>query len=85
VSFAEQRASMAEDLARLEGLLRQAQEMARALEARATAAAAACDTETLADDAALARALGVARRVRVDAGALIRTVRETKGSLTSDE
>ncbi len=79
--FAEQRAGMAEDLARLEAPLRQAQELARALEERATAGQASGGAETLADDAALARVLGAARRVRADVGALMRTVRETKGSL----
>ncbi len=72
---------MADDLARLEASLRQAQEMARALEERAAAGQASGDTETLADDAALVRVLGAARRVRADAGALMRAVRETKGSL----
>jgi len=81
VPFAEQRAGMADDLARLEVTLRQAQEMARALEERATASQASGDTETLADDAALARVLGAAGRVRADVGVLMRTVRETKGSL----
>ncbi len=64
--FAEQRAGMADDLARLEVTLRQAQEMARALEERAAASQASSDTETLADDAALARVLGAARRVRAE-------------------
>jgi len=66
VPFAEQRAGMADDLARLEVTLRQAQEMARALEERAAASQASSDTETLADDAALARVLGAARRVRAE-------------------
>jgi len=81
VSFAERRADLAADLARLEATLRQAQEMARALEEKSTASQASGDTETLADDAALARVLGAVRRVRMDVGALMRAVRETQGSL----
>lgn len=81
MSFAERRADLAADLARLEATLRQAQEMARALEEKSTASQVSGDTETLADDAALARVLGAVRRVRMDVGALMRAVRETQGSL----
>ena len=57
---------------RLEDLLRQAQGTSRALEERT--AAVADQTESLADDTALAQVSAAARRARQDLGALIRVV-----------
>lgn len=72
MSFAEQRGALAAQLAHLEDLLRQAQGISRGLEERAEALQG--QTDTFADDAALAQVSGVAKRARQDLGTLIRTV-----------
>ena len=77
--FTEQRAALATQLAQLEDLLRQAQGISRALEERT--AAAANQTESFADDTALAHVAAAARRARQDLGALIRVVGGARGQL----
>jgi len=69
MSFAEERAALAAELARLEELARQAQEVSRVLGERATAAAER--TETFADDTVVARVASTAKRARQDLGALV--------------
>lgn len=78
-SFAEQRAALAAELTRLEDLLRQAQGLSRALEERATTAAA--QTETFADDTAVAQVLSVSKRGRQELGTLLRQAREARDGL----
>jgi hypothetical protein len=68
----EHRTALAAQLAQLEDLLRQAQGISRALEERTQAAAD--QTESFADDTALAQVAAAAKRARQDLGALIRVV-----------
>jgi len=82
MAFDERRAALAADLARLEDLARQARDVATGLDARAEAAEG--ETETFADDTALARVRATAKRARQDLGALARTLRETRNVVTSD-
>ena len=82
MAFDEHRAALAEELARLDNLVRQAQGVGRGLEERAEAAAG--ETETLADDTALARVQSVAKRARQDLGALGRAVREARDTLRGE-
>lgn len=81
MAFDEHRAAMGGELARLDDLVRQAQEVARGLAERAEAAAG--ETETFADDTALARVQAVSKRARQDLGALARAVREARESLVT--
>jgi hypothetical protein len=68
----EHRTALAAQLAQLEDLLRQAQGISRALEERTQAATD--QTESFADDTALAQVAAAAKRARQDLGALIRVV-----------
>jgi len=79
MAFDEHRVALAAELARLESLLRQAQEVTRGLGERAVAAAE--ETNTFADDTALARVQGAVKRARQDLGALAREVRQTRDVL----
>lgn len=80
MSFAEQRQVLAAQLTNLEDLLRQAQGVSRTLEERA--AGAAIETETFADDTALAAVSAAAKRARQDLSSLLRTVSSAKGQVT---
>ena len=77
--FMEQRTALAAQLAQLEDLLRQAQGLSRTLEERTQAAAD--QTESFADDTALAHVAAAANRARQDLGALIRVVGGARGQL----
>ena len=81
MAFDKHRATLAAELARLEGLVRQAQEATRVLDERVEAAAG--DAETFADDTALARVRATAKRARQDLGALGREIRQTRDVVTS--
>jgi hypothetical protein len=79
MSFAEHRTTLAAQLTNLEDLLRQAQNVSRTLEERA--ASAAPETDTFADDTAVASVAAAAKRARQELGALLRTVGSAKGQL----
>jgi hypothetical protein len=81
MSFAEHRTALVAQLTNLEDLLRQAQNVSRALEERA--ASAASETETFADDTAVASVTAAAKRARQELGALLRAVGSAKGQLGS--
>ncbi len=76
MAFDEHRAALTAELARLEDLVRQARDVSNSLDARAEAATG--ETETFADDTALARVHASAKRARQDLGALARALRETR-------
>ena len=79
MALAEHRDALAAQLGQLEDLLRQAQAASRGLEERA--AVAAGDTESFADDTALAQVGAVARRSRQELGALLRAVATARGQI----
>ena len=70
--FAEQRTTLEAQLAQVEDLLRQAQSICRTLEERAGSLAG--QTETFADDTALAQVGAAAKRGRQELGALLRAM-----------
>lgn len=78
MSFAESRAELAAQLGQLADLLRQAQGLGRAIEARVEAVAG--QTETLADDTMVAQVGAAARRARQELGALSRTVEAARAA-----
>ncbi len=82
MAFDEHRAALAAELARLEELTRQAGDAVNSLDKRAEAAEG--ETETFADDTALARVRATAKRARQDLGALARALRETRDVVTSN-
>ncbi len=82
MAFTEHRAALAAELARVEGLVRQAQEVIRGLDERAEAAER--ETETFADDTALAQVRATAKRARQDLGALAREVRQARDVVARD-
>lgn len=79
MSFAEQRAILRGEFARLEEVIRQAHELSRSLEERTEELSGA--TETLADDTLLARLSTTARKTRQDLGTLRRSVAAAKDQL----
>ena len=82
MAFDEHRAALTAELARLEDLMRQARDAANSLGVRAEAASG--ETETFADDTALARVQATAKRARQDLGALARALRETRDIVARD-
>lgn len=82
MAFDEHRAALTAELARLEDVVRQARDAANSLDVRAEAAAG--ETETFADDTALARVQASAKRARQDLGALARALRETRDIVARD-
>jgi hypothetical protein len=79
--FADQRAALDEQLQRLESLLRQAQAASKALEEQAEGLSG--QTDSLADDMALARIAGATRKARQDLAALARSVGSAREGLAS--
>lgn len=79
MSFSAQRAVLAADMERLGAALRDALVVTRALEKHA--AGAVGETETLGDDALLARVASTARKARQELTALTRLIQETTNSV----
>lgn len=79
MSFVEQKADLAVRLRQLEELLRQAQSIGRSLEESGEALTG--QTETLADDTALAQVSAAARKARQELSALMRSIASARAQL----
>ncbi len=79
MTFAEQRAALDDQLQRLESLLRQAQTASKTLEEQAEGLSG--QTDSLAEDMALARIAGATRKARQDLASLARAVSSAREGL----